>query len=215
MKSALKIRLLIALLAVVCTLNAQIYRLEIGYANSDRSGTNFSSTKFDGIKLGGTVEYNLKNNFSLLSGILYNFLYSNKLQGYPNSTTVTYTTTGHFLDIPLRLVYTYPISKSLKIFGFAGPNLNIGLYQNMKVNSTQTYLPSNPYYILPGTFDLYNNSGSLQMNRLNLQIGLGAGVQWKKYQLKAGYDFGINNLNKLNSGNLNQKGWYISVAYEF
>ncbi len=213
MKSALKIHLLIALLAVVCSLNAQVYRLELGYTNPNRYGTNFSSTFYDGIKLGATADFKLKNNFSLLTGVLYNIVYSDKIEGYPNSVALTYKTLGHFLDIPLRLTYTYPITKSLSVFGFGGPNLNIGLFQNMKVSSTQS--STYPYYVQPGSYDLYGNSGSLQLNRLNLQIGLGGGVQWKKYQLKAGYDFGINNLNKLNSGNLNQEGWYISVAYEF
>jgi hypothetical protein len=50
---------------------------------------------------------------------------------------------------------------------------------------------------------------------LNLQIGVGGGVQWKKYQVKAGYDWGLNNLNKTSSGNIYQKGLYISFAYDF
>jgi hypothetical protein len=217
MKSALKIHLLIALLAVVFSLNAQVYRLELGVNNPYRYGNVKGLINyFDGIKLGATAEYNLKNNFSLLTGALYNFIYSDNFQGNPNSLGVTYTTYGHSLDIPIRLTYTYPLNKSLKLFGFAGPNLNIGLFQNMKITSTQTYDSSNPYYVKPRSVDLYNgNDSEYQLNRLNLQIGLGGGVQWKKYQLKAGYDFGINNLNKLNSGNLNQEGWYISVAYEF
>ncbi|MDR3653878.1 MAG: outer membrane beta-barrel protein [Paludibacter sp.] len=217
MKSVLKIRLIILLLAVVCSLNAQTYRLELGVNNPQRYGNVTGLINyFDGIKLGGTAEYKLKNNFSLLTGALYNFVYSNNFQGNPNSVGVTYTTTGHFLDIPLRLTYTYPLNKNLKIFGFAGPNLNIGLFQNMKITSTQTYDSSNPFYVQPRSVDLYNGSDPVyQLNRLNLQIGLGGGVQWKKYQLKAGYDFGLNNLNKLSSGNLNQKGWYISVAYQF
>jgi hypothetical protein len=213
MKSALKIYLFFALLISVCNLNAQTYRLEIGYNNPVRYGSTVSSTYFNGIKLGGTAEYGLKNNFSLLTGVLYNFVYSDKLQGYPDSKTVKYLSTGHFLDIPIRAIYTLPLSKTLKVFGFAGPNINIGLFQNMKVTSTQTYDATNPLYIKPGNFNLYSGS-DYQLNRLNLQIGVGGGVQWKKYQIKSGYDFGINNLNKLSSGNLNQKGWYITVAYQ-
>lgn len=215
MKSALRIYLLIALFAVVCTTNAQIYRIEVGVNNPDRYGSGVSSSFFKGIKLGGTAEYQLKNNFSLLTGALYNFVYSDKVEGYPGSTSVKYASTGHFMDIPVRLTYTLPLSKTLKVFGFAGPNFNIGLFQNMKITSTLTYPVTSPFYIQPRTVDLYSgNDSEYQLNRLNLQIGIGGGVQWKKYQLKAGYDFGINNLNKLSSGNLNQKGWYISVAYQ-
>ncbi|MDD5185679.1 MAG: outer membrane beta-barrel protein, partial [Paludibacter sp.] len=156
--------------------------------------------------------FDLKNNLSLLTGVLYSVVYSDKLQGYPNSATVTYKTLGHFLDIPLRINYTFPITKNLSVFGFAGPNINIGLYQGQTITSTQTYLPSNPLYVAPGFTELYKAS---LLNRLNLQIGAGGGVQWNKYQLKGGYDFGITNLNKMNTGNLYQKGWYVSFVYQF
>ena len=131
---------------------------------------------------------------------------------YPNADSVTYRTFGHFLDIPIRVTYSYPITKNLKVFGFAGPNINIGLFQNQQTISTLSDALNRTNGIVPGKVDMYN--GSI-LNRLNLQIGLGGGIQWKKYQLKAGYDFGINNINKSGSTNLNQSGWYISVAYEF
>lgn len=218
MKKALKIRLLVALVATTCFVNAQTYRLEVGYNNPQRGGSQVSSTFFQGIKLGGSAEFEYKNNFSLLTGVLYNVAYSDKLQGYPNSATVTYKTLGHFLDIPLRINYTYPISKSLKIFGFAGPNINIGLAQNMEITSTQTYNPANPsqatYYVKPGKFNSYADSDYL-LNRINIQLGAGAGVQWKKFQIKGGYDFGLNNLNKAGSDNIYQKGWYALAAYQF
>ena len=212
MKTVFKISLFVLFFTTTLNLNAQKYAIEGGYINPDRYGKSASSTYFNGGRLGGTASFDLKNNFSLLTGALYSFVYSNKLQKYPSSTSVTYKTLGHFLDIPLRVNYSFPITKNLKVFGFAGPNINIGLFQSQEIISTQTYLPTNPLYIQSGTTDLYKAS---LLNRLNLQIGLGGGVQWKKYQLKSGYDWGINNLNKTSSGNLNQKGWYISVAYEF
>lgn len=216
MKPALRIYLVITLLVVVCIANAQTYRLEIGYNNPNRYSSGGSSTYFNGAKLGATAEFKLKNNFSLLTGALYNFVYSDKIQGYPNDASVKYHSTGHSLDIPVRLMYTLPMSKTLKVFGFAGPNLNIGLFQNMKITSTLTYPTTSSLYIQPRSIDLYGGSDAdYQLNRLNLQIGVGGGVQWKKYQVKAGYDWGLNNLNKTSSGNIYQKGLYISFAYDF
>jgi len=205
MKSALKIRLLLVLLVTACSLYAQTYRLEVGYNNPVRKGAAFSSTYFNGIQLGGTAEYDLKNNLSLLTGVLYNFVYSDKIQKYPNLTSVKSISYGHFLDIPLHVTYTYPFSKTLKGFGFAGPNINIGLFQSRKNTSTVSYIPSE-------YSDLYKDA---VLNRLNFQLGVGAGVQWKKYQLKVGYDFGLNNLNKLDTGTLNQNGYYITIGYKF
>jgi len=206
MKSVLKIHLLIVLLvAVVCSANAQIYRLEVGYNNPVRTGTNFSSTFFNGGQLGVTAEFDLKNQFSLLTGALYNFVYSDKLQRYPNLTSVKSVSFGHFLDIPLHVTYTYPLSKTLKVFGFAGPNINIGLYQTMNTTSSVSYVPSQ-------FLDLYKDA---MLNRLNFQLGAGGGVQWKTYQIKSGYDFGINNLNRKDTGAMHQKGWYVTVGINF
>lgn len=212
MKLSLKSGLLFVLLTAVITANAQTYRMEVGYNNPIRFGANVSPTKFDGIRIGGTAEFDLKNNFSLLTGALYNFVYSNKLQGYPNSDSVVYKTFGHYLDIPIRITYSLPINKNMKVFGFAGPNFNIGLFQNQETISTLSTALNQLHGIKPGKSDLYNDG---IINRLNLQIGLGGGIQWKKYQLKAGYDFGINKLNRTGTGNVYQSGWYVSLAYEF
>ena len=211
MKSALKIRLLLILFFVIGMVQAQTYRLELGYNNPVRVGLGVSSTYFNGIKLGVTAEYDLKNNFSLLTGALYNLVYSNKVQDYPDYASVTYETVGHSINIPIHAKYTYPLSKVLNVFAFGGPTINVGLFQNSKITSTQTYESTNPLYVLPGKFNLYNS----QLNRLNLQIGLGGGVQWKKYQIKGGYDVGLNNLNKVGLPSLFQNGWYVSLSYNF
>jgi hypothetical protein len=186
--------------------------IQAGYVNQIRYGSNVSSTYFNGARIGATYNYDLKNNFSLLTGVLYSVVYSDKKQGYPNSKFVNYITLGHFLDIPLQVMYNLPLSKTFKMFAFAGPNINIGLFQKQDITSTQTYLATDPLYVQPKTIDFYKES---LLNRLNLQIGVGGGVQWKNYQLKSGYDFGINNLNKLNTGNQYQKGYYVTFSYEF
>lgn len=188
------------------------FSIEAGYVNQIRYGSKVSPTYFNGGRIGATANYNLKNNVSLLTGVLYSVVYSDKRQGYPDSKFVNYYTLGHFIDIPLQAIYNLPLSKTLKLFAFAGPNVNIGLYQKQNITSTQTYLATDPLYVQSKPIDFYKES---ILNRLNLQIGVGGGVQWKNYQLKSGYDFGINNLNKLDTGNQYQKGYYVTFSYEF
>ncbi len=225
MKSALKIHLFIVLMIVaICSANAQTYRLEVGYDSPLRTGTGASSTYSNftllpvdiltaqvagvsttymkGIHVGVTSEFDLKNQFSLLTGVLYNLVYSDKVQIYPNSASLTSISYGHFLNVPIHVTYTYPFSSTLKAFGFGGPNVNIGLFQKMDNISSVSYVPSK-------FSDLYKDA---VLNRLNFQLGAGAGVQWKKYQIKAGYDFGINNLNRLGNGNMRQSGWYVTLG---
>jgi len=205
MKTVLKISLFVLFFTSALTINAQKYAIEGGYVNTVRHGSSTSSTFFKGGQLGVTANFDLKNNFSFLTGALYSFVYSDKLQKYTSPLSASYKTKGHFLDIPLRINYSLPLNKNLKVFGFAGPNINIGLFQTQDITSTYPNIVS-------GDYDLYKDA---LLNRLNFQLGAGGGVQWKKYSLKSGYDWGINNLNKKSTGNVYQKGWYVSFAYEF
>ncbi len=212
MKKHLIISLISLFFIASMSLFAQKYAIEIGYSNPSRFGTTVSPTYFYGGHIGGTTSFELKKNVSLLTGALYSFVYSNKLQAYVYPENVRYKTQGHFLDIPIQLTYSLPVNKNLKFFGFGGPKINIGLGQRQETISSLSYLVNDPLYIESSTKDLY--SASL-LNRLNLQIGIGGGIQWKNYQLKSGFDWGITNLNKLNTGNQYQRGWYVTFGYEF
>ena len=216
------------IIAVIMLFNsvviAQKYRIEFGSVNPTQSGTSFSPNYFYGGRLGATAEFNLKNNFSLLTGALYSLVYSSKVSHYTSTDSVMYSTFNHSVDIPLRLTYNLPLSKDLKIFGFAGPNLNIGLFQPRTTNVIFKIIegesPTNNVIneitgqpLTSGTEDLYKMG---LINRINFQMGAGAGIQWKNYQLKGGYDFGINSINKVDSGKLlHQSGWYVSLVYQF
>jgi len=216
MKSTLKL-ILVSMVLSIGILSAQTYRLEVGFVSPKQSGAEFSTNYFNGGRLGVTAEFGLKHNFSLLTGALYSLVYSNKVQYYSSTDSVTYKTFGHSIDIPLRLTYTLPLSKNLKVFGFAGPNINVGIAQPRK---TTAVLSSSLREVIEfvnvptnGTEDLYKNA---MISRINFQMGAGGGVQWKNYQLKGGYDFGINSINKVDTSKLfRQGGWYVSLVYQF
>ncbi len=138
MKKSLKpVFILTGILYFYLPLSAQTYRIEAGYLNHVRSGSGLSSTYFDGAQVGVSSDFALKNNFSYSVGGYYSFLYSFKEQLFPHDTYVRYTTYSHSLDIPVRLNYTLTIKK-VKLFAYAGPNFNIGLYQPQKTVSTLT-----------------------------------------------------------------------------
>ena len=216
MKSTLKL-ILVSMVLSIGILSAQTYRLEVGFVSPKQSGAEFSTNYFNGGRLGVSAEFGLKHNFSLLTGALYSLVYSNKVQYYSSTDSVTYKTFGHSIDIPLRLTYTLPLSKNLKVFGFAGPNINVGIAQPRK---TTAVLSSSLREVIEfvnvptnGTEDLYK---SAMISRINFQMGAGGGVQWKNYQLKGGYDFGINSINKVDTSKLfRQGGWYVSLVYQF
>ena len=221
MKNIKKICALFALIFAVAIVSAQTYRIEAGFISPKQSGSSFSTNYFNGIRVGATAEFELKNNFSLLTGALYSVVYSSKVQYYAleSADSVSYKTFGHSIDVPLRLTYTLPITKDLKVFAFAGPNLNIGLAQPRNttaiLSQSSKDLIASQGGIVPetGTQDLYK---SAMISRINFQMGAGGGIQWKNYQLKGGYDFGINSINKIDTSKLlHQSGWYVSLVYQF
>ncbi len=191
---------------------AQKISLETGYFNPKRAGKVTSETYFDAIRIGALYEHDLKYNFGVQSGLLYNIGYSNKVQKYDITTdSVTFRTWSHALEIPLRIVYNQGLFKDFKIFGFAGPNIQIGFIQNQNVTSLLSESTSEFTGIQGGKYNLYKNN----LNLINFQLGTGGGIQWREFILKSGYDWGLNNLDKTKRDKrLTQGNWYVSFAYQ-
>ncbi len=230
MKQLFKLTILFVFTLFFISVSAQKYGIEAGFVQPKRSGAQFSTTYFNGARLGGSVEFELKNNFSLLSGALYSLVYSDKSQYYSPSDSVNYKTYNHAIDIPIHVQYSLPVSKNFKFFAYAGPNISVGLAQPQKITAvvsdvTKTYmnsiLPENMKSFVRLESDSYTNNDLYTKNmiqRINLQISVGGGVQFKNYKLKGGYDFGINSINKIDTSKqmrLQQDGWFVSLIYQF
>lgn len=193
-------------------LNAQKVFIESGFLNPKRVGKQTSETYFEAVRLGGLYEHELKYNFGLQSGLLFTTSYSHKLQLHAElSDTIKYSTWAHGLDIPLRVVYNQPIYKSFRLFGFAGPNFQIGLVQNQNIKSYLSEEMQAIHNIQSGKYKLHTD----QINRFNFQLGAGGGVQWRQFIVKGGYDWGLNNLDKTKNDKwLTQSNWYVSFMIQ-
>lgn len=229
MKQAFKL-LVLSLLLPVGMLSAQKYSVEASFLSPKQSGTGLSDTYFMGGRVGALVEIDMKYNFSIVSGALYSMVYSNKLQKYAAAAdSITYTTYGHSIDIPIRLQYSLPIGKEFRFFAFAGPNVNVGLAMPQKITSLLTddkaaWLRSELgdnmadwlglESVAYANNDLYKED---KIRRINLQLGAGGGIQWRNYQIKGGYDFGLNSIYKGDNKNkkLHTSGWTASLVYQF
>lgn len=189
------------------------FRGEIGYVQTYRYGDYIVKSLYHTPRVGLNVEIPLRNRFAIETGLKYSFGIGKREQLYPQADTAFFKYSGHFLDVPVRVTYTLPIFWGLKIFGYAGPNFNIGLTQTSETKFT----PKKPEttdlanYPIPGTNDLYNT----EMNRISLQLGAGGGVQWKNYRLRSGYDWGINNTGKNKDRPERLRGWHVAFEYEF
>ena len=215
MKNILKISLVLVLLVSFVPVQAQKYRIEAGYIQPNRTSDKMSTRYFHGIRVGGTVDFDMPVRYlGIHTGLLYTYAFSDDVQKYPSSESLTFKTQGHYLDIPIHATATFEMKYDIKLFIFAGPNLNIGLYQPQKVTSTL----SSPYYIsMLENLDIREGKSNLYEGDLrwfNFQLEAGGGFQWKKAIVKGGYAFGINDLSKKAADKQRQGGWYASFAIE-
>lgn len=184
---AIKSLFVVAILAVfsVGSANAQI-SIQAGYLNSPIStkltGNSVSITPDDftlnGFQVGLNYNMPLMGELALQYGLNYSFL--TKKEG----ENIVLKTTGHYLDVPVRVAFGFPLGSEFKIFVFGGPNFNIGLAGKSVTSVGDAADVTNKWY-----------EENDHQARFNLQLGAGAGVQFGSIYLKAGYDWGLLNLN--------------------
>ncbi len=202
------------------------YRLEVGYAQHQQRTRNLSYPDMflHGVRVGATFDFLLPYHFSLQTGLLYTLTYGKNEQHWrsmnPQTTQTEYIThrvLEHNLTIPVRAYYTITLWKQLRMFFYTGPQLHIGLaeYDYLQTHlstAAQTWLETNGVPTSP--YDRFAD----ELIRANIQWGLGGGLEWDRYRLQAGYDFGLNNLARprgLDNRHMVEWGWFISFCYRF
>ena len=210
------------------------WRLEVGYAqNWQHSNTsNVMNPYLHGMRLGATVDFNLPMRFALQTGVIYAITYGSIEQHWPATTLEAQHADGdyirhhvmeHQLNVPLRAFYRIPLWRELALFFYGGPNFQVGLAQP---DYLQLHL-SDSYGSVIGSKESLESMGVRTSNydryavgdlhRFNMQLGVGGGIEWDKYRLQAGYDFGLNNLIKhqyVAKQHMWEWGWYVSFVYK-
>ncbi len=185
MKSIKKITL-VALAAVlsISFASAQI-GIQAGYSMSKVNDKDADA--ISGFHVGPTYNMTIQGPISLQYGLLYNFVTSEIL---PKTTY-----TSHSLDIPVRVAATFPLTSGFSAFGFAGPNFNLGLADN--IDNTNLF------------------EQDKDRSRFNLQLGLGAGLQYNNIGVKFGYDFGLLDMHKSDIIDYKNNGLKVGLFFNF
>ena len=197
------------------------WRLELGYAQLNHRTQDTSALYLHGVRLGATVDFVLPYHFSIQTGALATFTYGQNNQHWPSmdeeNAQVNILQNNLLqlqLTIPVRAYYNITLWKQLRMFFFAGPQLQIGLthYDIVKNNMSQATTQWAEEIGIPLTnYDKYSEK---ELYRTNIQFGLGGGFEWDRYRLQAGYDFGLNNILRSNPSlkyKMNEWGWMCMI----
>ncbi len=202
------------------------YRVEAGYVQHwQRSQANsFPTLYLHGVRLGATFTFALPKHFDLQTGLLYTLVYGRNNQHWrsmdaPSTQTeyIRHRVLEHNLTVPVRVYYTIPLWKQLNLFFYTGPQLHIGLAENDYMEThlsdgTKTWLQS-----LDVVTEPYDRMSD-QLIRANIQWGVGGGLEWDRYRLQSGYDFGLNNLVRhpqTANQYMSEWGWFVTFSYRF
>ena len=215
------------------------WRLEVGYAQLNHRTQDTSALYLHGVRLGATVDFVLPYHFSIQTGALATLTFGKNAHKWPSTFAIPdengnymtgdndyENTQNNFLQndivqlqltIPVRAYYNITLWRKLRMFFFAGPQLQIGLtnYYRVQKNLSPT---ANQWLAKQGvkTTD-YDQYLEKQLYRTNIQFGLGGGFEWDRYRLQAGYDFGLNNILRSNKSlhhKMNEWGWMCTFSYQ-
>lgn len=201
------------------------YRIEAGYVQHQQrtASISFPDMYQHGARVGATFTFLLPLNFDVQTGLLYTILYGRHNQHWRSNDImsnqaeyVRHRVLSHHLTVPVRAYYTIPLWKQLNLFFYTGLQLHIGMAANdyLQLNvseSTQQWMESVGIHTTP-----YDRMAD-ELVRANVQYGIGGGLEWDRYRLQSGYDFGLNNLVKnpvIKNQKMNEWGWYVSFSYK-
>lgn len=186
-----KVILTIALVAVAATSAFAQISIGAGYANnSTKVGDTDKNIITNGIYVEGNYNIPITRGLSIVPGLRYEFTTSST-----NASLSFFSYEGtlneHNIMAPVHAQYSIGIGDSASLILFAGPTFNYGLSSTFKSSGSVLGTTAST------TEDLYAND---YFNRFDISLGGGAGIQVGRFQLKAGYDFGL--LNRVDSDNV-------------
>ncbi|MBR1632097.1 MAG: PorT family protein [Paludibacteraceae bacterium] len=235
------ITILIVLLDICLHASAQGLGIQLGYTHASErykagaSGKYQAFSPLNGFSLGAAYEYDFYKGLGLSAGLNYVF----GAQAEKETTNSGYLKTTktsrvrHAMEIPVMLQWRIRIAKQSYILTYGGPTLQIGLYYKGKRSYDSPmiqqeddifdfYTDNGSFYHLPASATLPPAYINDKLNRVNLMMGFGLGLQFRQFQLKGGYDWGLlNNYadNHTPDGSTwlkdRQDQWYIRFAYFF
>ena len=154
--------------------------------------TKLTPTVLNGFKVGVVYDATIVKGFGYTLGLNYTFGANTsewKKVGILDYPRTQKQEIYHQLEIPVDWQYKFEIANKTYLMLYTGPTLQVGL--SYKQN-TRTQMTSSGETASVDK-DVYTMDGVFALKRLNVTWGVGAGLQYERYFLRGGYDFGLIN----------------------
>jgi len=206
MKKVFKAALVAAMVLVSVGASAQI-GINVGYVNTNRD-MSYDGRSMDvsdelvnpnnGLLVGVSGDMAIQGNLGMSWGLNYTYSFGSKTLVELLGMSVKIKSNDHYLDVPVRLTYAFPLSDDMKLFAFAGPKFVCALAGSTKEISGIELEEGEENE----SEKHYGKEDEAPFKRFDIKVGGGLGFQYGKYNLKAGYDLGL-----LNAANTSQDGF--------
>lgn len=174
-----------------------------------------------GFQIGGTVDYEFKHHWMLMSGV--SFMQTKSNMKLADNTIFHFPDTEiklNHLMLPIKIGYNISICKGLRIAPFIGIygsyNFNAGSSSLKAGNKTNKWKPMNGYsYSLPNTDITYDYKATIKPFShwtYGAMVGVKAVVA-DHYTISFQYNEAIKEIQ--NQCNLRNYGYQLSVGYQF
>lgn len=205
MKTMIKTCFIAVAILLGVNVNAQDKPLEFGV----KAGVNLSTFSGDnegakakvGFNAGVTVDYAITPEVYLLSGLEYS-LKGAKVDGVDVKLNMSY------LQLPIHIGYKLAIAENTKVVFRGGPYVAYAIDGKWKVGG----ISIDAFGDEIKTADV---DGTSKLKRFDFGLGIGAGLEFGKFGVGLGWDFGLVKVNDSDGGSLKNMNGYLSVGYRF
>ncbi|MFV0391236.1 MAG: outer membrane beta-barrel protein [Paludibacteraceae bacterium] len=188
--------------------------IQAGYGTQTRNYENSAlglilseNATLSGFHVGPVADLKIQGPISLQYGLLYNYLTLDK-----SILSQNIKLTSHALDLPVRVKASIPFGDGLGLFLFAGPNFNYTVAEVIDINDSR-YKPvgqSNE-----SIYTWVDGNDKKLYAPFDVQLGAGAGLQFKGLSVRFSYDFGMLDKDNSDNGVWKNNDMKIGLAYTF
>jgi hypothetical protein len=203
MKSIFQATLVVIALLLALNSNAQdkplIFGVKAGLNLSNITGDIENNKAIIGFRAGVSVDYAFLQDLYLLTGLNYSKQGTKlgEIGGEPVKLNLSY------LQLPVHIGYKLEVAEGSRLVFHAGPYAGYAVGGNWKVGSASI-----------GAFSAEAESELGKLKRFDFGLGLGAGVEFGKFGVDLGWDFGLAKVNDSNGSTKNANA-YLAVGYKF